>query len=179
MLIRKARVDDAEAIGFVHVQTWKTTYAGIVSDDFLRKLDPARSTTGLRKALSNPEADDYHLVAETDAGRIVGIAWGGHNRDDIPEYDSELYAIYVLEEYQGQGYGKALVRTLGERLLEKGYGSMIIWVLSENPSRGFYESLGGHYVQRRQVKIGEQLLDEVGYGWRDLRSLTEALSSDS
>ena len=39
-----------------------------------------------------------------------GLANGDRNRTGITDYDGELYAIYILEQYQGNGVGKKLVR---------------------------------------------------------------------
>jgi hypothetical protein len=38
MIIRSARVEDAAAIAEVHVETWRTTYAGMLPDNFLLNL---------------------------------------------------------------------------------------------------------------------------------------------
>ena len=46
---------------------------------------------------------------------------------------------------------------------------MLVWVLADNPSRHFYEALGGQYVSAKQIEIGGAMLDEVSYGWRDIR----------
>ncbi|WP_306428702.1 hypothetical protein [Robertmurraya siralis] len=38
MIIREATLSDAEGIAKVHVDSWRTTYKGIVSDVFLEQL---------------------------------------------------------------------------------------------------------------------------------------------
>ena len=50
--------------------------------------------------------------------------------------------------------------------------SILLWVLAENwPARRFYEALGGEYVSEQQIMIGNTLLLEVAYGWKDLNQL--------
>lgn len=39
-MVRSARVEDAGAIARVNVDTWRTTYPGIVPQDYLDALDP-------------------------------------------------------------------------------------------------------------------------------------------
>ena len=34
MKIRQANIEDAQGIGKVHVDSWRTTYKGILPDDF-------------------------------------------------------------------------------------------------------------------------------------------------
>ena len=46
----------------------------------------------------------------------------------------------------------------------------VIWVLSANPSRFFYEALGGSAVAERQETFAGTILDETGYAWPDLES---------
>lgn len=38
MILREARLDDASAIARVHVDTWLSTYRGIVPEEYLSKL---------------------------------------------------------------------------------------------------------------------------------------------
>ncbi len=48
---------------------------------------------------------------------------------------------------------------------------MLVWVLEQNPARGFYEHLGGVDLRAKPIQIGGKDLVEVAYGWRDLRTL--------
>jgi hypothetical protein len=45
---------------------------------------------------------------------------------------------------------------------------MMLWVLKENPTCRFYEHLGGKICAERTIELGGKVLDELGYGWRDL-----------
>lgn len=175
MHIREARRGDAQGIAEVHVASWRTTYQGIVPDEFLAQLSvELRAQRWLETVAAGVE---IIYVAEDDAnggGRIVGFASGGAQRDgDIPNYDGELYAVYILQDYQGQGIGQLLVRAVAERLARCGFKAMRVWVLAENPSRGFYERIGGQFVREKQINIGGTTLTEVAYGWPDIRMLLE------
>jgi len=88
-----------------------------------------------------------------------------------PAYASELYAIYILKEYQGHGLGRRLTLALAEDLLRAGIYSMMLWVLIENPACYFYEALGGLPIRTGHVEIGGQVLEELAYGWKDIRVL--------
>jgi GNAT superfamily N-acetyltransferase len=89
----------------------------------------------------------------------------------MEEYVGELYAIYILQDYQGRGVGTALMRGAFEHLLANGMGTMYVWVLSANPSRLFYEALGGTPIGTKTVDIGGRLLEETAYGWSDIAPL--------
>jgi GNAT superfamily N-acetyltransferase len=108
-----------------------------------------------------------------DEKSIVGFASGGPERSGHLHYDGELYAIYILDAYQCQGIGRELVSRVAERLLEQGMESLVVWVLAVTPSRRFYERLGGKEAAEKTVHIGGVQLDEVAYGWCDIRRLAE------
>lgn len=45
---------------------------------------------------------------------------------------------------------------------------MLIWVLTENPARRFYEKLGGRVVDTGSDRVKGVELQHVAYGWLDL-----------
>ena len=78
MIIREARIDDAAGIAKVHVDTWRTTYAGILPDEHLANLSyERREKLWIDYILSDAESRIFNYVAENDAGQIVGFASGG------------------------------------------------------------------------------------------------------
>jgi ribosomal protein S18 acetylase RimI-like enzyme len=167
-VIRPARVDDALAMARVHVDTWRTTYVGIVSDEHLATLSYERCQEGWIEHLSNPRGETHAFVAEAHPGHIVAIASGGPLRDAWAGFDGELYVVYVLKSFQGMGYGKLLVAQVAEDLASRGYRSLVVWVLKDNPACGFYERLGGWLGAEKIVEIGGRQLVDVAYVWPDL-----------
>jgi GNAT superfamily N-acetyltransferase len=171
MRIRVAQPDDAAALARVHVDTWRTTYSGIVPDAHLASLSYEQREQRWRDSLAAPGADTCLYVATDDSGRVIGFASGGPERTGDPTYQGELYAIYVLKEYQQRGIGRQLAAAVVNYLLRMGLQSMLIWVLTQNPSRKFYEALGGQPVREQEIVIGGATLIEVAYGWQDIRPL--------
>ncbi|MGZ3581888.1 MAG: N-acetyltransferase family protein [Ktedonobacterales bacterium] len=171
--VREARRDDALGIAQVHVTSWRSTYHDIMAAEFLAGLSVERRAQYWLETLAAGVEIIY--VAEDTAvsgTRIVGFASGGAQRDgEIPGYDGELYAVYMLQEYQGQGVGQRLTRTVAERLAQAGFKAMLVWVLAGNPSRGFYERLGGQFVREKQIDIAGTSLSEIAYGWPDIRTV--------
>ena len=173
MYIRTATVHDAAAIAYVHVESWRTTYQGIVPDDFLARLSYEQREQFWRQILTEPGSHTIVYVAEDEPGKVIGFASGGPERSGDPLYTGELYAIYVLAQHQGQGVGRQLVISLVHRLLQKGMRAMLLWVLAENSARKFYERLGGQPVYEKSVTIGGIPCLEVAYGWQDIQTLIE------
>ena len=169
-LIREARRADAPQIARVHVDSWRTTYSGIVPADFLAKMSyedfEARWSDWLTAGGSV-----VVYVAESPRGRIFGFASGGPQSEGrYPEYEGELYTAYLLREHQRRGLGRRLIGAVAEGLAAEGRRSMLAWVLAENPSRLFYEAIGAKLLGSQVIEIGEVALEEVAYAWNDVRN---------
>ena len=169
MRIRRALPSDAPGIARVHVESWRSTYIGIVPDDYLASLDRSERERVWRRLIAD-ETQITYLVENSRDG-IVGFVNGGPARMDDMPYAGELYAIYLLEQHQRQGVGRRLVRELCAWLLTQDLTSMYTWVLDRNPSRRFYESRGGIEFTRQTMTIGGLELAEVAYGWDDISPL--------
>ncbi|HEY2990035.1 MAG TPA: GNAT family N-acetyltransferase [Candidatus Binatia bacterium] len=171
MRIREAALGDAETIARVHVESWRTTYSGIIPDDHLAQLSYERRAQMWHNNVAKRTEQECIYVAEDENGEVVGFAAGGPERAGDPLYRGEIYAIYMLKKFQRRGIGRQLSVAIVRRLLQAGVESMIIWVLAKNPSRGFYEALGGELLSEKAIAVGDAKLIEVAYGWKDLRAL--------
>jgi L-amino acid N-acyltransferase YncA len=171
LTIRKAKIEDAGAIAHVQVESWKTTYVGIVPDAFLASLNQEDRMRSWREQILAHNISIF--VAENETG-IFGFVAGGEIREKLEVYDAELYAIYLLHERQKQGAGRILCLTLASALQTKGFTSMLVWVLEQNPSVSFYERLGAVQTARKIINIGGADLQELAFGWPSLDNLITA-----
>lgn len=177
MKIRKANKSDIEGIAKVHFAAMQTTYRGLMPDDFL-----ASRTLEERIAKWNETFEsDYEIffVAE-DEGNIVGFCGGAKNEHEgtKDKYKYELKKIYILKEFQSQGLGKMLVKEFVSQIKEMGYNSLLLWVLTTNPYRKFYDKLGGKVVAEKEFRPGEHILPGEGYGWDDLNKLGDIYETE-
>ena len=166
---RPASIEDAAAIARVHVATWRTSYRGLLPDEFLESLSEPNYEERWKRAIG--EGSDLVYVTEENQG-IVGFASGGRERAGEDGFAGELYAIYLLQDAQRRGHGRELVRAVVGGLRDMGLTDMIVWVLRDNvAARRFYEGLGGVYVRAQPITIGSVTLAEVAYGWRSLEDV--------
>jgi len=173
MIIREANQSDASGIAKVHVDCWRSTYAGIVPADFLADLSYDESERFWREVLSDSNVLGFVYVAVNDVGQIVGYIAGGPEREGNSLYKGELYSIYILKEFQRQGIGRSLIAAASKNLLQSGLKSVMLWTLAVNPYRGFFETLGGQVVSEETIEIGRSRLAQVAYGWSDISELAE------
>ena len=171
VLVRPAHGQDAWAIARVHVQSWRTTYAGIVSAHYLASLNEPERVLLWQDRLTR---DIEIYVAEQD-GEVVGFICGGKMREPLRECDAELFTIYLLDRVQRRGLGSALLQKLAESLVAKGFKSMNVWVLERNPAVHFYERSGATRVSEKEVEIGGVLHQEVAFAWPDITKLASPL----
>ncbi len=172
MMVREANLDDASAITRVHIDTWRTTYSEILPEEYLAKLSYQQRESHWKQMLSTAAENNHFIyVVENDVGKIIAFANGGTERTNDAIYKGEIYAIYILKAYQRQGLGRRLIQTLVKRLDELGLESMLVWVLADNSACDFYKALYGEPIYTKQIKRGDRTLNEIAYGWKDIRVL--------
>jgi ribosomal protein S18 acetylase RimI-like enzyme len=172
--IRPALLADAPVIARVHVDSWRTTYRGIVPDSVLENLDYQSRAESWQRGIADTTNNQRVFVAEAPDGEIVGfVASGPERTGDYPDYTGEIYAIYVRDSWQGQGLGWRLIEAGARSLVEQGHRSMLIWALSENPACGFYRKLGGVRIATQVETIGQKALEETAFGWKNIAVLLE------
>lgn len=166
MNIREAGIADVPSIARVTVDTWKTAYRGIINDDYLDNLSYAEREDGWRQF---PFDNSFVYAAEDRTGKMVGFAAGGPERESNPTYRGELYAIYVLHDYQHKGVGGSLIRAAMQRFERSGIHSVLLWVLSASPYRRFYQRHGGVPLESKILEMEGFANTITAYGWPDIR----------
>lgn len=171
--IRRGTLDDSSGIAMVHLQTWQKSYRKFFPHEKLDNYSLSESAQKWKTRIQSYVKERIILlVAEDFQKRIIGFATGGpsgiYEKSGIAVYECEVYAIYVLNEYQKKGIGSALIKEMTKYLLQSGWKSMIIWTLKESDYHRFYEKLGGIAQEtKRYFKWGtEHVLS--GYVWKDI-----------
>lgn len=168
--VRSARAEDAAGIARTYVESWRSAYAGILPDPVLVRLSPDRQARQWRQAITRPRHGEFTVVAEAAGTGVVGFGSGGPARAMLP-YLGEVYTLYLMPDWQGYGLGRRLMQALFAGLARRGLGSALIWVLEANPSRFFYEAMGGTRAGERTERLWGTDLPELAYGWDDVTVL--------
>ena len=174
--IRRARRDDATAIGRVHVETWQATYAGLLPDMMLAHMSDVRQSAWWSRALADPREARGIFVADDEAMGVVGFGSCGPVRDPPEGLDGteqrvgEVYTLYVEPDFQDQGLGRRLLDAMFRQLHADRCDTAVLWMLADNPTRFFYEAMGGQFCGQRTDTMAGRDVDEVAYAWRDLET---------
>ena len=97
--------------------------------------------------------------------KIVGTASCCASRTPELAGWGEIVSLYLLPEYWGNGWGKALLSAAVKQLESMGYRDLFLWVLEGNQrARAFYECMGfrpsGAYTED---EIGGMPVREIQY----------------
>ena len=162
-LVREASVEDAAAIAHVYFETARAQYAEIVARRVLQRLAAAHLAARWELLLTKRRWVRSTYIAEDADGRVVGFAAAGPTRVASLGPAGELYAIYVLPQWQRLGLGRMLFYRAVQSLASAGVDAIVTWVFAANPSRSFFESLGGTPVASASSPSG---LRKVAYAYR-------------
>lgn len=149
VLIRKADVTDAGAIGKVSVESWQTTYRGIIADTVLQRLSMEDRVENWKNTI---QADDSTTFVAVDAEEQIGGYLNMEvNKSAASASIGEITSVYLLENWQGQGIGKTLLLTAFTCFLEQSVHTVQVEVLAANDSRLFYEQLGAEMIEKKNI----------------------------
>jgi L-amino acid N-acyltransferase YncA len=166
--IRMARPADAADIAHVYVESWRDTYAGILPDAGLVRMSKADQAANWARSIKQSNLRNPVLVASDAKSNIYGFASAGPTRESSLPYEGEVFTLYVAPGWTGQGIGAGLLQAIFRLFSKGGTNGMIIWALADNPSRFFYEAMGGQIVAERQHPMWGKTFREIGYGWSNL-----------
>lgn len=120
--IRDMNENDYAQKGYVHFQSWKETYKGLMDDRYLENHTLEKCIQIAKKYPENT------LVANCEQ-KVVGFAaYSDLSIND--RFYGEIKAIYVLKEYQNKGIGYSLMKECLKRL--NYHKHIIVWVLDNN-----------------------------------------------
>ena len=173
--IRRARPQDAAAIGGVHVVAWRDSYAGLLPDRYLSEMSPARVAAGYQRGMMARRGGEAVFVAEASDGSsgVIGFASAARaRREGMGE--GEIETLYVLPDWRDEGTGRRLLRASAAHLAAIGCRSAMLWVLSGNHSRFFYRRLGGRPVASEVIRVGGREVEQMAIAWNPISTLLAA-----
>ncbi len=147
MIIRKARIDDAESIAKLTIASRRKAYLDIFPTHVMdQEIVTEKRISAWKERISDD--NDHLLVAEDDNKGLLGVLWGGeYNEHEIP-YKFEIHALYADTEHQRQGIGHLLMNEF-KRLINN--QPFFLYMLKGNASYGFYSRMGG--IERPEFEI--------------------------
>ena len=160
---------------------------GILPEEYLAGLSVTRQASVSTTGKSAPVAGVYVAIASGQdvprggwAKRLVGYTTVGRNaRMTLPggsmDADGEIETLYVLDDWRERGVGRRLIRTGAAHLAAAGSRAAFLWVLRNNPSRWFYQRLGGRAVAEcEHARSPAFRCRRLAYAWDPIERLIAA-----
>lgn len=172
--VRRARANDAPAVGLVQATVFREAYAGRVPDDVVARFEPDAFARSWRESLAAPPSGIHRLLVACAGDQVVGLCAIGPSQD--PDAGGAIGEVTVLGVHPGarrQGHGSRLLNAGVDLLREAGAESVTLWLLAHDEgTRGFVAASGftpdGAYRDRvvspdgstlREVRLSASLLD--------------------
>ena len=149
--IRNAQLDDVYQIAAFLDDCWKVSYRNILSDEYLDGLNVKARYAVLHKRYTKGFSDFQMMHMGT---KLIGIAIFGKSFTEGYEDDGEISALYLIEDYIGNGFGHHFLKLIEQALKKKRYRSYILDVLTENARAiRFYQAHGYIIVDNRSIRL--------------------------
>jgi ribosomal protein S18 acetylase RimI-like enzyme len=164
--VRRAGPRDAAGIARVHADSWRVTYAGLLSPRYLAELDPDALAARWHRRLRAPRGDETVLVADAD-GQVAGfsLARACGEEPDLAGFAGEIAMLYVHPAAQRRHLGRALFERARDDLAGQRLFWLLVWVVEANhAARAFYRRLGlrPDGARRPEILAGDSV-DVVRY----------------
>jgi len=151
--VRRAEPADAPSMARVHVDTWRETYRGLMSDAV---LDDSALLDWREKfwttALTDSRYEQNSVAVALHEGTVIGIAMSGPSPNDAEE-PQQLFVLYAYAAFHGSGVGAALLNAVIDPS-----APAALWVADPNPrAQAFYRKNG--FVADGTVQIEDDVRD--------------------
>ena len=157
---RDGRPGDGEALSKLFCESFAATFGHLYSEKDLAAFLCEKEAAAFEGELAS-SAFAFRLAE--DDGVLAGYAKLGPNDlpGDAPPATLELYQLYVLEPWQGEGVGAALMDWTMNEARRRGATHLTLSVYVDNHrARRFYEKRGFEEVGKYTFMVGEHEDDD-------------------
>lgn len=156
---RRAEPVDAEAVAWLHADSWRRHYRGAYSDAFLGGDVEADRLLVWTERLAVQDGTTVTFMAE-GAGEVVGFIHLVFDEDR--QWGSLVDNLHVVWARKRAGIGTLLMAEAAAAVLDHGGVGLHLWVLEQNePAQAFYSSRSGICTGRRPVKAPGGIPDRL------------------
>lgn len=146
--LRIADAKDATRIAALHASSWRSTYRGVLSEDYLNGPVEAERHLFWRIRLDRPRSGLWTVMAEGPDGSFLGFLCLLF--DHAPRWGTLIDNLHVRPDLKRRGVGRLLMRAAARHLLAASAQHPVHLYVGEanRPAQDFYHKFGGEAVER-------------------------------
>ncbi len=146
--IEKPKKEDANEIAKLVIDSWQTTYKGLIDDNYLNSL----KIENAKKRWKEEIVENNNILIYKEDNKILGVI--KYDESESEKENGEVFVLYVKPKEKRKGIGTKLFNTAKQELLKCGYKDMIVWCLDGNMiGENFYLKSGGCKKEKRLFNI--------------------------
>lgn len=170
--IRQATLNDNFEIAELSILSWRNSFNGLIHERTLDSLSIEKAVKALKNSLVPNQKKQRIFLANSKSNdqkkEILGFINFGYSFCKGLQNPGEIFAIHVSKNYQKFGVGRSLVNIAIDTLFHEGCKFVVAWVLDKNqPSRNFFERMGGEYFSSGFRTIGDINYNQSCFLWKN------------
>lgn len=138
LTLKIAKSDDAQKLGELYYQCWHQTYPLFFEKEYLEDMS-------LEKCVEKFEKTNCRNIVEGYLNnQLIGFCrYGEAEGEDLMKNTAQIFDIFVLKEYQLNGYGRKMLHQAIRELRQDDYRQLVIWSLDDHVEfKSFCEAVG-------------------------------------
>lgn len=142
--VRRARPNDAPAVGMVQAVVFRDTYGSRLAPDVVAAFEPEPFARAWRESLTNPPEGVYRLMVACAGDQVVGAVATGPSQDpDAEAAWGEVSLLAVHPDARRQGHGSRLVNAAVDLLREAGAEAVTVWLPADDEATRTFLTASG------------------------------------
>lgn len=141
--IRLAGVKDARIIGYIHSESCRQAYKGIIPKCLLQRITPNQRARYFYRALVTKTQEIAIMYQDDKPAGFMALRKRGYKELGNIDKQMQIYRIYFLPCFWHKGLGTELLNWALNLLKKRGIEKVHLWVFKDNiNARKCYEKLG-------------------------------------
>ena len=163
-MIRAGKLSDADQITAIKVDSWKETYKDLIPKEALNKITYEKEKEKYINKFNN-----RRIVVYEENNEILGYSFFGKrqnvNKEKMEDYTSEIYALYIKNDFKRKGVGTKLINHIWDTLKKENNEKVLLWCLKDNQNAiDFYKKNGFEYLNNKKEELNGVNIEELSFG---------------
>ncbi len=161
IMLTEITKNDLDTVVRIHCEAWRDAYKGFMDEDYIARKNATRR--GKWDSILSEAPSDKHFLIRAE-GAPVGMISMDHPREAAEPDTYEIFGLYILPEFMGNGYGTAAASLAEEKIRKMGYHHISLWVLEPNErAKRFWEKLGFSQTDRSKTSYYDKPVRVLRY----------------